>query len=370
MPLISLVIPTRERASTLWATLGSALSSSFQDYECIVSDNCSNDNTEDVVRGAADARVRYFRTDRRLSMCDNWEFALSKVQGRFVIFVGDDDAVTRDGVELLARKISELPTERAFTWQTSTYQWPIDDVPAKVIFESGPGSVQHAVHDLRAAARRVMRLGGWGYYRLPSAYHGAVATDSLRQIAARTGRVFHSTQPDLFTALALPSVEPRYVRLASAVTIQGRSAKSNGGVSVSKDGAKVTEQYVREFGDYRVHASLPPMPRVAGLIVDAFLRAKDMFPDVYADTPFNYEAMWAFLRRLRLIDARQVLRETEAIRERHDFARLKFAMYCLIHDAVAGRRSLLDRLQPTSSQGAPPDIYQYARQQRRLPSIQ
>src|ERR1039458_10222772 len=92
-PLISVVIPTRERAQTLLFTLQTVLNQASRNFEVIVSDNFSQDPTRTVVQSFADARLRYFNTGRRLSMCDNWDFAFEHVCGEYTIFIGDDDAI-------------------------------------------------------------------------------------------------------------------------------------------------------------------------------------------------------------------------------------------------------------------------------------
>ena len=78
VPLISLVIPTRERADTLAHTLATALAQRSRHYEVVVSDNASVDHTRETVTRIADDRVRYFNTGERLSMCGNYEFALQQ----------------------------------------------------------------------------------------------------------------------------------------------------------------------------------------------------------------------------------------------------------------------------------------------------
>ena len=77
-PLLSLIIPTRERAETLAFTLATALEQQSRDYEIIVSDNASADHTKAVVDKLDDARIHYFNTGQRLSMCGNYEFALER----------------------------------------------------------------------------------------------------------------------------------------------------------------------------------------------------------------------------------------------------------------------------------------------------
>lgn len=360
--LLSVVIPTRSRATTLKATLNSAIQQDFDDYEVIVSDNNSEDKTKEIVEQCKSDKVHYVNTGKRLSMCDNWEFALSHVTGKYVIYIGDDDAIMPGALRMLAQDIDGIGCD-AYTWYTSTYQWPIDERSAEFIFDAGISDKPPTKGDLREAAKNVIRRGGWKYYRLPSVYHGAVATDVLKNIAETSGRVFHSTQPDLFTALAIPAFVNEYVRLPYSVTLQGRSAKSNGGASVSKNGNEVTQKFIDEYGGYRIHHSLPMMPKMMGaLIADSFLLAKDLFPNLYGDITFNYAAMWAFLRRLKLVDKKFVYENREKFRDFHKLSIFEFEYYCLLHDIAGFRRKLLDHFSVSKKpKDVPNNVFDFAK---------
>jgi len=78
-PLITVIIPTRERADTLETCLQTVVAQTYPNLKIIVSDNCSNDNTKDVVLSFDDKRITYLNTGRRLSMTHNWEFAIRNV---------------------------------------------------------------------------------------------------------------------------------------------------------------------------------------------------------------------------------------------------------------------------------------------------
>jgi len=360
--LISLVVPTRTRAETLGATLCSAVEQDFDDYEIIVCDNNSEDNTREVVESFGSDKICYLNTGKRLSMCDNWEFALSHVNGEYVVFIGDDDAIMPGGVRLLAENITAFDVD-AYTWRASTYQWPIDGQAARFIHDAGATSNPVKQRNLKKAALGVIRRGGWGYYWLPSVYHGAIATRVLREIRSATGRVFHSTQPDLFTALAIPAFVDSFVCLSSPVTLNGRSAKSNGGASVAQDGENVTNLFIKEYGDYEMHSSMPLPPKeMGGLIVDAFLVAKDVFPSLYGNTAFNYSAMWAFLRRLSLTDKAFIYSNREKIGEHHKINFLEFEFYCFCHDVIGYRRKFIELVSANGKSGPiPNNIFDFSK---------
>lgn len=102
---LSLVIPTRERAEYLAVALRSALLAADKagcPVKIVVSDNASTDATPDVLATATDPRLVLRRSDRRLSMRENFEFALSHTKGSHVVFIGDDDAVPSTGFRVLS----------------------------------------------------------------------------------------------------------------------------------------------------------------------------------------------------------------------------------------------------------------------------
>lgn len=358
--LISVVIPTRERSETLYHTIKTALNQKTTSCEIVISDNYSNDNTKEVVRSFDDERIRYLNTGKRLSMSDNWEYALSHAKGEYIIYIGDDDACMPYGLDYLEQKIAEHSAQ-AYMWTTPTYVWPIDDYPAKHLFDPPAANIDVDLN-LAKMAEFTFRHGGWKYYELPGVYHAAVARSVLDAVQKKTGRVFHTTQPDLFTSMSTSAYAQKAVKLALPVTIQGRSAKSNGGSSTAKDGPIHLKRYLDEFGDYKVHDSLAPEITLQGaLIIDGIIRAKELADDVYRGIPFNYSAMWAFLCRLNLIKPTDVLKNLTLISKRHQFSISQFIYHMSLHDMAKFRRFILNRLKSNViDRKAPDNIYDFA----------
>ena len=90
---ISIIIPTRERAEFLRYSVRTALEIQDKNFEIIVCNNASRDNTEAVVKSLSDPRVHYVYTGSRISMRENFNFALKHSTGEYVIFLGDDDGI-------------------------------------------------------------------------------------------------------------------------------------------------------------------------------------------------------------------------------------------------------------------------------------
>src|SRR5690348_15865811 len=92
-PRFTVVIPTRERDDCLRHSLRTCIEQDFDDYEIVVSDNCSSPETKQVVDEYACPRVRYVSADEPLPMCSNWELGISQARGEFVTVLSDDDGL-------------------------------------------------------------------------------------------------------------------------------------------------------------------------------------------------------------------------------------------------------------------------------------
>ncbi len=98
-PLITIAIPTYNRANGyLRQALKSAMSQTYENIEIVVSDNCSPDNTEEVVKGFNDPRIRYFKQKESIIPNDNFNFCLKQAKGDYFSLLHDDDLIDEDFV--------------------------------------------------------------------------------------------------------------------------------------------------------------------------------------------------------------------------------------------------------------------------------
>ena len=94
MPLVTVGIPTYNRASGLERTLQCILGQSYDNLEIIVSDNCSTDiNVLSLLKkyAAQDDRVTFFVQGKNLSIVPNFQFLLDKASGDYFMWAADDD---------------------------------------------------------------------------------------------------------------------------------------------------------------------------------------------------------------------------------------------------------------------------------------
>lgn len=106
-PFFSVLLPTYNRADFLPLAIRSVLQQSFADFELIVSNGGSTDNTKQVVAELKDERIRYVETIERLNMGENYENALNQANGEYIIFFSDDDAFVPTTLERIKKVINE-----------------------------------------------------------------------------------------------------------------------------------------------------------------------------------------------------------------------------------------------------------------------
>jgi glycosyltransferase involved in cell wall biosynthesis len=95
--LVSIGMPTYNRASSyLKDALQSAVNQTYKNIEIIVSDNCSSDDTESVVKSFNDPRIRYYRQKNNIGPVDNRNFCLQQSQGEYFSLLFDDDLIDSD----------------------------------------------------------------------------------------------------------------------------------------------------------------------------------------------------------------------------------------------------------------------------------
>lgn len=118
-PLISIIIPTFNRAHLIGETLDSIIAQTYNHWECLIIDDGSTDNTEDVIRKyvAKDARFHcHKRPESKLkgaNACRN--IGLDKSIGEFIVFFDSDDLMTPDHLQIKVEGILEHQCDYVIT---------------------------------------------------------------------------------------------------------------------------------------------------------------------------------------------------------------------------------------------------------------
>jgi glycosyltransferase involved in cell wall biosynthesis len=91
--LVTVAIPTYNRASLLKRCIESVLLQTYANFELLVSDNASSDNTPEVLLGFDDARLRVIRQPTNIGLLPNWNACVAAARGPYIVVLSDDDTV-------------------------------------------------------------------------------------------------------------------------------------------------------------------------------------------------------------------------------------------------------------------------------------
>jgi glycosyltransferase involved in cell wall biosynthesis len=106
---VSVCIPTCNRAKLLREAIESVLSQTFTDFELIVSDNASSDDTQSVARSFRDPRIRYFSHKVNIGPVGNFNHCLSLAKGAYITLFHDDDRMLPENLQRKVRALEEHP---------------------------------------------------------------------------------------------------------------------------------------------------------------------------------------------------------------------------------------------------------------------
>lgn len=107
MPKVSICIPTYNSARFLAETIESALAQDFGDFELVISDNASTDETPALCARYSDPRIRYNRFETLVGQGGNWNRCVSLAKGEFVALLHADDVYLPDFLTERVRQFAE-----------------------------------------------------------------------------------------------------------------------------------------------------------------------------------------------------------------------------------------------------------------------
>ena len=248
----TIIVPTRERSDTLKHTIKSVLAQDYSNFTVLVSDNASEDDTAAVVASFNDPRVQYVNTGTRVSMSENWEFALSHVNDGWVTIIGDDDGL----IPGCLKKVSDIAKSfntRAVRSNGCFYTWPSlrNSEYGKLGIRFKPGC------EIRRTSSMLQNVldGKKSYTELPMLYNGGFVCYSLiDEIKKITPRFFRSITPDVYSAMVFSLVAENYVYSYEPLALNGASIHSGGTANFEniEQAYTVLDSCLEKYSDMKV----------------------------------------------------------------------------------------------------------------------
>jgi glycosyltransferase involved in cell wall biosynthesis len=110
-PTLSVGLPVFNGQNYLAESIEALLSQSYEDFELIISDNASTDETADVCRRyqEEDPRIRYFRQEHNIGGAPNHNFLVGQARGKLFKWASHDDLYSRDLLKRCVDALEEFP---------------------------------------------------------------------------------------------------------------------------------------------------------------------------------------------------------------------------------------------------------------------
>lgn len=182
-PLVSVVIPTFNRADTLRRAVTSALDQTYRNLEVVVSDNASTDGSLETIEDlSSDPRVRVLRSESNLGPVPNWRKAIDAATGRYIKIVWSDDWMEPNTVDALIQPFLGNSAVGITVCQSTIHTSESELHPPKV--EPGPISIGDLI-DSRTGLKGLPVSPGAALVQREDALWGTTCAFNDRQPSCR-----------------------------------------------------------------------------------------------------------------------------------------------------------------------------------------
>lgn len=106
---VSVCIPVYNGSAYIAESINSVLAQTYENFHLIVCDNCSTDNTEEIVRSFRDPRLKYVRNAENLGLVGNANRCLELANGEYVCIWHHDDVMLPENLERKVHILDEHP---------------------------------------------------------------------------------------------------------------------------------------------------------------------------------------------------------------------------------------------------------------------
>ncbi len=179
-PRVSVCLLTYNRAAVLPRSIESILNQDFQDFELIINDDCSPDNTAEVCQTYVerDPRVKYFRNERNLRYAGNQNAAMERARGNFLAYVHDGDvyypfmlsewvdALTRQPTAAIVFNAVNVRAEHGIEAGTHVHHYE-QLIPGKLLFDEMIATSSSPIFGIVMLRTQALRSAGKFDPKLP-----------------------------------------------------------------------------------------------------------------------------------------------------------------------------------------------------------
>lgn len=284
-PLFTVIIPQKNRAEYLIHTLRTCMIQDYPNFEVIVADDCSDDNSVEMIKKMQkrDSRIKLIAHDHHVGMRDNFEIALAAVRPGYVMALGGDDGLVPGCVWRMYEIIKETGAE-LLTWKTAGFAYPmVETAMSKLSVKKRKFEGVKMVKSTDYL-NKIAKTFRYLVEDCPMFYvKGVASTKLVDRVKARTKdhSFYYCPTPDGFSGVVLAGEVEEYAYTCEPLSINGDSSKSQGRnyKRTDNESKKEAAQFFNDNIRRTMHADLANQqysPLVTLMTADYLLTARDL----------------------------------------------------------------------------------------------
>ncbi len=268
-PLLSIIIPSRNRPEILQGAIENILQLDHEDIEVLVLENSDSANRIGEHR-YNDVRLVVHTSQELLSMPDNWERGIKPARGEFITYISDKDRFLPGAISS-ALSILKNPDSDVYNYRKAAF------FPEKRIVTGmkTTSAVQNVSSD--------GPLRTWFHYSKhlhngPMIYNSFVKTALVRRIQSLHNRFFFGNSPDVGSGVSIACHTTRYNILDAVYCVGIFGSWSNGLTMIEKGPTgESSKEFWKEFKSNPLN-DIGLLPTVSTAVAEVLLKCKTKFP--------------------------------------------------------------------------------------------
>ncbi len=299
-PLFTVIIPQKNRAEYLIHTLKTCMIQDYPNFEIIVSDDCSEDNSVTVLKDLAriDNRIRLFLHSRHMGMRDNFEFALNQVRPGYVLALGGDDGLVPGCISRMYEILSSTKRE-LLTWTPAGFTYPDYEGGRNIFYFRRKRNVGIKFIKSEVFLNKIAKSFHYQIDECPMLFMKGVASTALIdrvKLRSKDNSFYQCSTPDGYSGVVLAGEVEDYAFSYEPLSIVGSSTKSQGRNYDRADekSQEVAQQFFKDNIGRTMHAELAFQqysPLSTLMTADYLLTARDLpgWPGKFE--PLSYDTL-------------------------------------------------------------------------------
>ena len=285
MPLFSILIPTRNRAQLLRFALESLRRQTFRDFEVIISDDHSTDDTPQVVTSFGDERFRLVHPSKPLTMSEHYDFVASHAHGEYINFLPDRNVLYRSALAALAELIEKEKPE-LIGWNNDRYDDAKTERREFHQFQRSGRLVEYSSADL-LRLHYDFHLGAVNF-SVASPASSTCHRSVVEKIKKRTGgRLIVPHIPDITYSLSVLAMAEKFFYLDHSLSV-GAGYAASVGANLSRTREDGMRRLLGPDGVVGRYTPCKDLMINANLVADDLIALKEIYPEVLGMYELNF----------------------------------------------------------------------------------